>query len=47
MNFEKRKQTNLEHYGVDSPSKAREVHIKMAKTRANSIATDGTIFDSS
>ena len=47
MNFEKRKQTSLERYGVDSPSKAREVHIKMAKTRANSIAADGTIFDSS
>ena len=45
-NLEKRKQTSLKHFGVDRPSKAREVHIKMAKTRANAVASDGTKLDS-
>jgi hypothetical protein len=45
-NLEKRKQTSLKHFGVDHPSKAREVHIKMAKTRANAVASDGTKLDS-
>lgn len=45
-NSKKAKQTCLEKYGVDNPAKLREVHIKMAETRANAIACDGTKFDS-
>ena len=37
---------SLKRYGVDNPAKHRKFHIKMADTRANAIAYDGTKLDS-
>lgn len=45
-NPDKLKQTCLKRYGVDNPAKHRKFHVKMAETRANAIARDGTKFDS-
>lgn len=45
-NPDKLKQTCLKRYGVSNPAKHRKFHIKMAETRANAIAFDGTKLDS-
>ena len=47
QNLEKCKQTCLDRYGVENVSQCRDIHVKMAETRANAIASDGTKFDSS